>query len=76
MIVTQQINFTPTYRMKVIGASLSNWYKLLKRRDIDLKNFEMEKPISKLRLSSNVLAVVTGKWYSVRKKTDFVIFVI
>ena len=28
----------------------------------------MEKPISKLRLSSNELVVVTGKWYNVGKK--------
>ena len=39
-----------------------------KERYANLKNFEIQNALSKLRLSSNKLAVVTGKWYSIKKE--------
>ena len=39
-----------------------------KERYLNLKNFEIRSSLSKLRLSSNKLAVVTGKWYKIKKK--------
>ena len=37
-------------------------------RYLNLKNFEIRNALSKLRLSSNKLAVVTGKWYKINKE--------
>ena len=39
-----------------------------KERYLNLKNFEIRNSLSKLRLSSNKLAVVTGKWYKINKE--------
>ena len=39
-----------------------------KERYLNMKNFEIRNVISKLRLSSNKLAVVTGKWYKIKKE--------
>ena len=39
-----------------------------KERYLNLKNFEIRNALSKLRLSSNKLAVVTGKWYKINKE--------
>ena len=38
-----------------------------KERYLNFKNFEIQRAMSKLRLSSNKLAVVTGKWYKIKK---------
>ena len=37
-------------------------------RYLNLKNFEIRKAISRLRLSSHKLAIVTGKWYKIEKE--------
>ena len=39
-----------------------------KKRYLNLKNFETRNALSKLRLSSNKLAVVIGKWYKIKKE--------
>ena len=39
-----------------------------KERYANLKNFEIQNALSKLRLSSNKLTVVPGKWYSIKKE--------
>ena len=38
-----------------------------KERYLNLKNFEIQNALSKLRLSPDKLAVVTGKWYKIKK---------
>ena len=47
-----------------------------RERYLNLKNFEIRNALFKLRLPSNKLAVVTGKCIRLRKKIDYVIFVI
>ena len=37
-------------------------------RYLNLKNFEIRRAISRLRLSSHKLAIVTGKWYKIEKE--------
>ena len=39
-----------------------------KERHLNLKNFEIRNVLSKLKLTSNKLAVVAGKWYKINKK--------
>ena len=39
----------------------------IKERYLNLHDFEIRKAISKLRLSSHKLAIVTGKWYKIEK---------
>ena len=39
-----------------------------RERYLNLKNFEIRNALFKLRLSSNKLAVVTGKWYKIKKE--------
>ena len=39
-----------------------------KERNLNLKNFEIQNVLSKLKLTSNNLAVVAGKWYKINKK--------
>lgn len=41
----------------------------MKKRSLNLKNFETQKDMSKLRLSSDKLAVVTRKWYKVKEES-------
>ena len=55
--------------MKIIGNSLANLWKGEMGKIYENKtNFEIRNAISKLRLSWNKLAVVTGKWYKIKKK--------
>ena len=39
-----------------------------KERYLNLKNFEIRNALFKLKHSSNKLAVVTGKWYKIKKE--------
>ena len=39
-----------------------------KERYLNLNNFEIQNAPFKLRLSSNTLAVVTGRWYKIKKE--------
>ena len=53
--------------MKIIGATeLKQTYEM--ERYLNSKNFEIRNTIPNQKLSSNKLAVVTGKWYKIRKK--------
>ena len=40
-----------------------------KERYLNLKTFEMRNALSKLRLSSNKLAVFIGKWHKIKKES-------
>ena len=40
-----------------------------KERYLNLKKFEIRNALSKLRLSSNKLAVLIGKWHKIKKES-------
>ena len=44
------------------------FYRIEKERYLNLKNFEIRNALSKLRLSSRKLAVITRKWYKIREE--------
>ena len=47
-----------------------------KERYLGLGNMEMRNALSKVRLSSFKFAIVTGKWFKIKKKNEYAYFAI
>ena len=62
-IQNQIFNYIDNKYNRIFFAELKQTYE--KERYVNLKNFEVQNALSKLRLSSNKLTVVTGKWYRI-----------
>ena len=65
-IQNQIFNYIDNKDNRSFFTELKQTYE--KERYVNLKNFEIQFALSKLRLSSNTLAVVTGKWYRFKKE--------
>ena len=65
-IQNQFYNYIDNEENRSFFTELKQTYE--KERYLNLKNFEIRNALSKLRLSSNKLAVATGKWYKINKE--------
>ena len=59
--------------LQLYNSENKSFYTELKQtyemeRYLNLKNLEIRKAISRLRLSAHKLAIVTGKWYKIEKE--------
>ena len=66
-IQNQFYNYVDNNENTSFFTKLKQTYEM--ERYLTLKNFEARKAISKLRLSSHKLAIVTGKWYRIEKES-------